>query len=80
MKTVFWAISFLIDLIFSPRGRVVKMHHDNSLIFIGSEGVWRYGPKNAMPENISTAFSSPVCEPGVMHYNCEHAKNHFGIS
>jgi hypothetical protein len=25
-------------------------------------------------------LSPPVCEPGVLHYNCEHAEKHFGIS
>ena len=38
------ALSILLDVLFSPRRRVVKM--GNSVYFVGSEGVYRYGPEN----------------------------------
>jgi hypothetical protein len=41
--TWFDVFSILLDLIFSPSRRVVKM--GDSVYFLGTEGVYRYGPK-----------------------------------
>lgn len=42
------ALSILLDVLFSPRRRVVKM--GNSMYFVGSHGVYRYGPENRIEQ------------------------------